>query len=406
MRSSKKRQVVIAGAGLIGSTMALALASQGFDVTVFDGATEEDRIKRNKGRTYALSRASKNLFFNLGLWNEKNLKVSPIENIILSTRKDSSDPIRHLAEFNKESSEFDPSSYMIEDFYLRRVLCSELNKNNNIQVIDSTEVIQDETNSFEAKIRLSDNSLISTEILIISDGRDSRFAKRLDKKFFKKNYNQVAIVGNLSHQNEHKFAAHQLFLKGGPLAILPLQGKRSTFVWSLPEEIGKKLSKSTDEMFTSHLKSNIGDILTNISLIDEKKMFPLYLKFLRDPIDIRKVFIGDSALAIHPLAGQGLNVGLRDVASLVDILLKGKKLGLDLGSIDLLKKYETWRSFDKISIASYTDLINTLFSNNNFYLKALRELGMATINNSKLLKSFFVKEAAGEYGDIPELLKK
>ncbi len=405
MKSSKKRQVVIAGAGLIGSTMALALASKGFDVTVFDGTTEKDRINRNKGRTYALSRASKNLFSNLGVWNEKKLNVSPIENIILSTRKDSNDPIRHLVEFKKESPAFDPSSYMIEDFYLRKVLSSELNKNTNIQVIDSTEVIQDETNSFETKISLSDNSLISTEILIISDGRDSGFARRLNKKFFKKNYNQVAIVGNLSHKNDHNCTAHQLFLNGGPLAILPLQGNRSTFVWSLPVEVGNKLSESTDEIFTSHLKENIGDILTNASLIDEKKMFPLYLKFLRDSIDIRKVFIGDSALAIHPLAGQGLNIGLRDVASLVDVLFKGKKLGLDLGSFDLLKKYETWRSFDKISIATYTDLINSLFSNDNIYLKALRELGMNTIDNSKLLKNFFVKEAAGEYGNVPELLK-
>ncbi len=406
MKSSKKRQVVIAGAGLIGSTMALALASRGLDVTVFDGTTEEERIKRNKGRTYALSRASKNLLSNLGLWNEKKLNVSPIENIMLSTRKDASDPIRHLAEFNKEISEFEPSSYMIEDCYLRRALSSGLNKNANIEVINSTEVVQDETNSFETKITLSDNSLIGTEVLIISDGRDSGFAKRLDKKFFKKNYNQVAIVGNLSHQNAHKFTAHQVFLTGGPLAILPLQGKRSTFVWSLPEKIGNNLSLSTDEIFTNHLKGNIGNILTNVSLIDEKKMFPLYLKFLRDPIDIRKVFIGDSALAIHPLAGQGLNIGLRDVASLVDILVKGKKLGVDLGNIDLLKKYETWRSFDKISIATYTDFINTLFSNNNFYLKALREFGMNTINKSELLKNFFVKEAAGEYGDVPELLRK
>ena len=135
-------------------------------------------------------------------------------------------------------------------------------------------------------------------------------------------------------------------------------------------------------------------------------MFPLYLRFLRDSIDNRKIFIGDSSQAIHPLAGQGLNIGLRDVASLVDTLLKGKKLGLDLGSIDLLKTYESWRSFDRISLATYTDLINTLFSNDNFYLKTLRELGMNALDRSDLLKGFFVKEAAGEYGNLPELLKQ
>lgn len=405
MKRSKKKQIVIVGAGLIGSVMAIALASKGFDVTVVDGAKHSDRVERNKGRTYALSRTSKNLLFNLGMWDPKKLNVSPIKNIVLSTKKDSDDLIHHLAEFNEKSSSIEPSSYMIEDFYLRNMLASEINKNKKIQLLDSSEVIQDETNSFETKIMLSDNSSIRTEILIISDGRESGFAKRLNKRFFSKSYNQVAIVGNLSHDNAHNFTAHQIFLSGGPLAILPLQGKRSTFVWSLPVEIGKKLSDSKGEKFINYLMDNAGDILSNPSLVGEKKIFPLYLRFLRESIDNRKIFIGDSSQAIHPLAGQGLNIGLRDVASLVDTLIKGKKLGLDLGSIDLLKTYESWRSFDRISLATYTDLINALFSNNNFYLKAIREFGMSAIEKSQLLKSFFTKEAAGEYGDLPDLLK-
>ena len=406
MKRLKKKQIVIAGAGLIGSTMAIALASKGFDVTVVDGAKNQDRLKRNKGRTYALSRTSKNLLSNLGLWDSKKLNVSPIENIVLSTRKKADDTICHLAEFNKRNSELEPSSYMIEDSYLRTVLESELDRNKKIQLVNSTEVIHDETNSFETKIFLSDKSSISTEILIISDGRESGFAKRLNKRFLKKNYNQVAIVGNLSHENSHNFIAHQIFLSGGPLAILPLQGKRSTFVWSLPTVKGKNLSLSEGEIFTNYLKENVGNILTNPSLIGKKKIFPLYLRLLRDSIDNRKVFIGDSAQAVHPLAGQGLNIGLRDVASLVDILLNGKKLGLDLGGVDLLKRYESWRSFDRISLTTYTDLINAVFSNNNFYLKALRDLGMNAIDRSPLLKAFFIKEAAGEYGNLPDLMKQ
>jgi 2-octaprenyl-6-methoxyphenol hydroxylase len=324
MIGSKERQIVITGAGLIGSTMALALASVGFDVTVVDRTKRMDRIKKNKGRTYALSRTSKNLFTNLGLWDRKNLNASPIEKIALSTRKDSSDTKRHLVEFNKENSEVEPSSYMIEDFYLRTILDSELVRNTNIQLINSTEVIQDETNSFETKILLSDKSLIKTALLIISDGRGSGIAKHLDKRFFEKNYNQVAIVGNLSHKNMHNFMAHQVFLSGGPLALLPLKGNRSSFVWSMPIKKGDKLYRSKDEIFIKFLKEYIGDVLTDISIIGEKKMFPLNLRFLRESIDNRKVFIGDSAQTIHPLAGQGLNIGLRDVASLVDILLEGK----------------------------------------------------------------------------------
>ena len=159
MKSTKKRQIVIAGAGLIGSTMAIALASKGLDVTVVDGTSEEDRIKRNKGRTYALSRTSKNLLINLGLWDPKKLKVSPIENIILSTRNHSGGSKRHLVRFNKEPQEVGPSSYMIEDFYLRKVLDTEINRNTKIQLINSTEVIEDQTNSFETKIILSDKNV-------------------------------------------------------------------------------------------------------------------------------------------------------------------------------------------------------------------------------------------------------
>ena len=161
MKSSKKRQIVIAGAGLIGSTMAIALASKGLDVTVVDGTSEENRIKRNKGRTYALSRTSKNLLINLGLWEPKRLNVCPIENIMLSTKQNSSDTIRHLVEFNKETDEVGPSSYMIEDFYLRKVLDTEINRNTKIQLINSTEVIEDQTNSFETKIMLSINRCLA-----------------------------------------------------------------------------------------------------------------------------------------------------------------------------------------------------------------------------------------------------
>ena len=162
MKGPKKRQIVIAGAGLIGSTMAIALASKGLNVTVVDGTSEQDRIKRNKGRTYALSRTSRNLLINLGLWDPEKLNVCPIENIVLSTRKNSRDTVRHLVGFNKEPHEVGPSSFMIEDFYLRKVLGSELKSNKKIQLINSTKVIEDQTNSFETKIMLSDKSLIST----------------------------------------------------------------------------------------------------------------------------------------------------------------------------------------------------------------------------------------------------
>lgn len=385
--------------------MALALSLKGFNVSVIDGNSEKKRRVKNNGRTYALSRTSKNLLKNLGLWDPKRLNICPIRKIVLSTKTQPNENLRQLAEFQNGYLGTDPSSFMIEDEYLRRELDKQLERKSNIQLINSTQVLKDETNTYETQIKLSNDKLISTQVLIISDGRESELAKRLDKTILKKSYNQVAIVGNIAHDNDHKFVAHQLFLPGGPLAILPLNGKRSTFVWSLPLETGNTLYKTNDRAFANHLKQYIGHILKNPSLIQEKKIIPLYLRLLRDPVDDRKVFVGDSAQAVHPLAGQGLNIGLRDVASLVDVLAKGKKLGLDIGSKEILDKYQSWRSFDRITLATYTDLINALFSNNNKSLKFLREFGMNIVDRSSLLKRFFIKEAAGEYGELPNLLK-
>ena len=147
-------------------------------------------------------------------------------------------------------------------------------------------------------------------------------------------------------------------------------------------------------------------MLIDITLDSEKYVFPLSLSILRDFVDERRVFIGDSAHTIHPLAGQGLNLGLRDIASLTEILVSGKKIGEDIGSIGLLKRYEQWRSFDRFLLSSYTDGINTLFSNDNKILRAVRRLGLKAIDSSTSLKTAFMNEAAGEYGHLPDLLKE
>ena len=194
MDRCKKREVIIAGAGLIGSAMALALASRGIEVTVIDESSEQDRAKRNISRTYALSRTSRNLLKNLDLWDLKKLNVSPIKKIMLSAKNQSKENMRHLVEFQTENNEIDPSSYMIEDRYLRAELIAKIKKNNRIQLINSRKVLNDETDNYETKVKFSDGSSTSSPILIISDGRESGFAKRLEKRVFKKNYHLILFV--------------------------------------------------------------------------------------------------------------------------------------------------------------------------------------------------------------------
>ena len=191
-----------------------------------------------------------------------------------------------------------------------------------------------------------------------------------------------------------------------PIASLPLKGNRSAIVWSEGKTKGFQVSKAKKENFLRELTEKLNNVLIDITLDSEKYVFPLSLSILRDFVDERRVFIGDSAHTIHPLAGQGLNLGLRDIASLTEILVSGKKIGEDIGSIGLLKRYEQWRSFDRFLLSSYTDGINTLFSNDNKILRAVRRLGLKAVDSSTNLKIAFMNEAAGEYGHLPDLLKE
>ena len=406
MNNTKRTEVLIAGGGIVGSLMAIALAENGFEVVLVDPSFETSSQTNRTCRSYAISRTSKRLLKNLGVWGKLDEKFEPITKIILSEANKKPMDVTKLAEFDLQDESKEPTSYMVEDLEIRTALNVKLQASKNVEILTNCKVLNEEVAKGGSIISLDNDKRIYTSLFVICDGPKSSIAKTINKKFIFKDYNQVAIVANVSHKNKHKGEAHQIFFSGGPIASLPLKGNRSAIVWSEEKKKGYQVSQSNNENFLGELKAKLNNILIEINLDSEKNVFPLSLSILRDFVDERRVFIGDSAHTIHPLAGQGLNLGLRDIASLTEILVNAKKIGEDIGSIGVLKRYEQWRSFDRFLLSSYTDGINALFSNDNKILRLVRRLGLKAIDTSASLKTKFMNEAAGEYGDLPTLLKE
>ncbi len=406
MKKIKRTEILIAGGGIVGSLMALALAENGFDVVLVDPTFETTLQTNRVNRSYAISRTSKRLLKNLKVWDRLDGKFEPITKIILSESNEKTMNVTRLAEFYLQDESEEPSSYMVEDLEIRSALNLRLRASKNLEILTNCKVLSEEVKKGGSMILLDNDTKIFVSLFVICDGPKSSLAKAINKKFIRKDYNQVAIIANVSHINEHNGEAHQIFYSGGPIASLPLRGNRSAIVWSEEKKKGFQVSQSKNEDFLEELKKKLNNILIDITLDSEKYVFPLSLSLLVDFVDERRVFIGDSAHTIHPLAGQGLNLGLRDIASLTEILVNAKKIGEDIGSIGVLKRYEQWRSFDRFLLSSYTDGINALFSNDNKILRLVRRLGLKAIDTSASLKTKFMNEAAGEYGHLPELLKK
>ncbi len=405
MNITKRTEILIAGGGIVGSLMAIALAENGFEVVLIDPSFETSSKTERLCRSYAISRTSKRLLKNLGVWENLDKKFEPIKKIVLSESNKKTLDVTKLAEFDLEDDSEEPTSYMIEDLEIRVALNLKLRASKKVEILTNCKVLSEEVAKGGSIIRLNNEKKIFSSLFVICDGPKSSIAKGINKKFISKDYNQVAIVANVKHKNNHNGEAHQIFYNGGPIASLPLKGNRSAIVWSEEKKKGLEVIQSKKENFITELKKKLNNILVDINLDSEKYVFPLSLNLLRDFVDERRVFIGDSAHTIHPLAGQGLNLGFRDIASLTETLVNGKQIGEDIGSIEVLKRYEQWRSFDRFVLSSYTDGINALFSNDNKFLRALRRLGLRAIDSSTNIKKAFMNEAAGEYGNLPDLLK-
>lgn len=398
--------IVIVGGGLNGPILALALAQAGITTTVIDALST--KVRKNAsfdGRSYAVALTSQRLLNNIGLWASIEDNAEPMLEIKVTDGRAGEGPSPFFMHFDHAEIEDGPMGYMVQDRYLRRTLLDAMTANSHITHLQGQTVIAQEQTTGGIKVTLATGKTITARTLIGCDGRDSGTAERAGIKRIGWGYAQTALVCAIKHEKPHHGIAHQFFMPAGPLAILPLTNNRSSIVWSETDTNAKAFNALADEEYLTMLRPRFGDFLGEISLAGTRHSYPLTLSMTDRLVAERIALVGDAAHGLHPIAGQGLNAGMRDIAALVQIITEAKNRGEDYGSLIVLKRYEEWRRFDNTALAVATDTFNKLFSNDNPLLRLGRDLGMGLINNMPSLRRSFIREAAGLSGDLPELMR-
>lgn len=397
--------IVIAGGGLNGPALALALAQGGFRVTVIDARPAPLRAERGfDGRAYALAIASKRLLSGIGLWTGLADKAQPILRIKASDGRAGSGAAPFFLDFNSAELEEGPMGFLLEDRFLYAAFVAALEESPNITLISGDSVTTQAVHPSSVQVTLASGRQVTGRLLVGCDGRGSGTATRAGIHRTGWGYGQTALVTAVAHELPHQGIAHQYFMPSGPLAILPLPGNFSSIVWSETESVATAIQALPDDQYLAALRPRFGDFLGKIALAGDRFTYPLSLSLADSFVAPRVALVGDAAHGVHPIAGQGLNLGLRDVGALAQVLVDAARRGEDIGASDVLARYQVWRRFDATALALGMDAVNRLFSNDNPILRAGRDLGMGVISRVPMLRRGFMRQAAGLTGDLPRLL--
>lgn len=398
--------ILIAGGGLNGPALALALARAGLSVTVVDARPAPARAEAGfDGRAYALALASRRLLQAIGIWPAVAPLSQPILKIVASDGRAGTGAAPFFLTFDSAEIEEGPMGHMVEDRHLYAAFLDAMRAEPRIRLIPGTAVTAQEPVAGGIRVALSDGQALTARLIAGCDGRGSATATRAGIRRLGWGYGQTALVTAIEHELPHEGTAHQLFLPSGPLAILPLPGNRSSIVWSEAEAAAKAIQALPDEEYLSVLRPRFGDFLGGIRLAGDRFTYPLSLSLAERFVAPRVALVGDAAHGVHPIAGQGLNLGLRDVGALAEVLVGAARRGEDIGAPDVLDRYQTWRRFDSTALALGMDGVNKLFSNDNPVLRSLRDLGLGAVNALPGLRRRFIREAAGLAGDLPRLMQ-
>ncbi len=408
---TKNSDIMIVGGGLNGPALALALAQAGFTVTVIDALPVKTRKNAGfDGRGYALALASKRLLNAIGVWPRVAQDAQPMYEIKVSDGHAGLGPSPFFMHFDHsdgvDSNPHDPMGFMLEDRFLRGAFLAAMKENPAITQISGQTVVAQTIDPQGISVTLTSGKTVRANLLIGSDGRASGTATRAGIHRTGWDYGQTALVCAIDHALPHNGIAHQFFMPAGPLAILPLPGNRSSIVWSETTASDAAIHALSDADYLAVLRPRFGNFLGEISLAGQRFTYPLNLTLANAFVAERLALIGDAAHGMHPIAGQGLNAGLRDVAALAHVLTHARQRGEDIAAQLTLERYQQWRRFDTQSLALVTDLSNKLFSNDNPLLRLGRDLGMGAINAMPALRRGLMREAAGLRGDLPDLMRE
>lgn len=396
--------VVIAGGGLNGPALALALADAGLTVAVVDARPADARAgDAFDGRAYALALASQRLLAALGLWRDLADKAQEIRRVEATQGAPGDGPGPFGLHFDGAEIEEGRLGYMLEDRFLYRALLAAMR--DRVTHLPGVSVTAQQVEGATIRVALSDGRDLRARLLVGADGRQSGVAERAGIRRTGRDYGQIALVAAVDHALPHHGTAHQYFMPTGPLAILPLPGNRSSIVWSEAAAQARAIIALPDAEFLVALRPRFGDFLGEIRLAGPRFSYPLNLTLAERYVDARLALVGDAAHGVHPVAGQGLNLGLRDVAALAEVLVAARRRGEDIGAELVLARYQDWRRPDATALALGMDGVNTLFSNANPLLRAAREIGMGLVDALPPLRRGFMRQAAGlSLHPMPRLL--
>ena len=407
-RSSKTEDgpldVLVAGAGYVGLATAVSLkqARPSLSVAIVDaappGAWERD------GRASAIAAAACRMLERLGCWQEIAPEAEAITEMIVTDSK-TSDPVRPVfLTFDGEVAPGEPFAHMVANRVLNGALrrrAAEL----GIDIVEGVAVASFETGPATTKVHLADGISLEARLLAAADGVRSKLRDMADIKTVSWEYGQSGIVCTVAHERPHNGRAEEHFLPAGPFAILPLRGNRSSIVWTERTADAERLVSGDPFIFEVELEQRFGLKLGEIKVEGTPRAWPLGLTLARAFVAPRLALVGDAAHGIHPIAGQGLNLGFKDAAALAETIVEADRLGQDIGALDVLERYQQWRRFDTVQMGVTTDVLNRLFSNDFGPLRAVRDIGLGLVERMPRMKEYFIRQASGLTGDTPRLLK-
>ena len=398
--------IAIIGGGLNGPALALALAQTGERVTLIDAlGLSVRKDAKFEGRSYALALTSVRLLQGLGVWEAVAEHAQPMLEIKVTDGRAGEGPAPMFMHFDHAEIEEGPMGHMVEDRHLRRALLEAVKAEPLITHLNKQSVVAQEVDVSGITLTLDTGKTLRARLAVGADGRGTGTGKRAGIGRVEWGYGQTALVCAIKHDIPHQGIAHQFFMPPGPLAILPLTQNRSSIVWSETTQNAAAIHDLPDAAYLDVLRPRFGSFLGEISLAGERYTYPLGLSLAHQMIAPRVALVGDAAHGVHPIAGQGLNAGLRDVAALAEVVADALRRGEDLGSEAALARYQEWRRFDNAALALATDSFNRLFSNDNALIRMARDIGMAAINALPGLRRGFIREAAGLTGTLPRLMQ-
>jgi len=397
--------VLIAGGGMVGLSLALALAQGGLRTTVVDPLPASTVLNAAfDGRVTALSYSAVRMFRALGVWEHLEDHTQPILDILVTDAQLDRSPSPFSLHFDhREIGE--PMGVIAENRHIRSALFAALESVGAIKLVAPAAVVGAETDASNGTVRLSTGQAVTAELVIAADGRESPLREQMGIRTISWSYPQTGIVATVEHEKPHNGVAYEHFLPSGPFAILPMTGNRSSLVWTERETLAPALLALPPDEFESEVARRFGNHFGDLKVVGDRWSYPLRFHLARNFVAPRFALVGDSAHGIHPIAGQGFNLGLKDAAALAECVLESMRLGLSPGDATGLARYERWRRFDSFTLAASTDALNRLFSNDIAPLRAIRDLGLGVVDSIGPLRRFFMRHAGGDIGTLPRLMR-